>query len=181
MTTHYRGYRIASSRKPGWDYGRPSWYLVTICTRNRIHALAAVEDGALIATSVGCLAGDCWLRTGILHPNVGLDAWVVMPDHFHGLIRPTGRSSPRREGGPGMPTPAPWRSGTLGVLINQFKRAVTLEARLRGLPWPGWQSRFHDRIIRDEAALRRTRRYIAMNPAKYLAAHGAGLRSQRPE
>lgn len=180
MTTHFNGYRIASTRRQGWDYGRPIWYFVTICTKDRVRTLARIRDGALKATLAGRLAAECWQQIRILHPDVGLAEWVVMPDHFHGLIRPPGPRRGASSAGPGQPVPRPWRAGTLGVLINQFKRAVTLKARRQGLPWPGWQPRYHDRIVRDAAAFHAIRRYILMNPAKYLRTHGVPDRRGSP-
>jgi REP element-mobilizing transposase RayT len=125
-----------------------------------------------VLTEAGQIAADCWRLIQARHPAVGRDLWVVMPDHFHGLIRPA--ATPVSGAGPGRIQAIraqPWRPGILGVLINQFKRAVTLEVKRRELPWTGWQPRCYDRIIRNERALRAIRHYIAMNPARYIAAH----------
>jgi REP element-mobilizing transposase RayT len=181
MVTHFKGYRIASTRWSSWDYGRPAWYFVTICTRQRARSLACIRGGALEYTVTGRLAAECWERIRTLHPGVRLAEWVVMPDHLHGLIRPAGALTLESGAGPGQPSPPRWRAQTLGVLINQFKRAVTLEARRQGIPWLGWQPRFHDRIVRDATAFHAIRRYILMNPVRYLRAHGVCDRRGPPD
>jgi putative transposase len=41
-----------------------------------------------------------------------------------------------------------WQPNTIGSIINQYKRMVTINARIIISAF-GWQSRFHDHIIRD--------------------------------
>ncbi|HUG27113.1 MAG TPA: hypothetical protein VMK53_02360 [Gemmatimonadales bacterium] len=168
MTTHWGRYRIRSSRRRGWDYGAPAWYFVTLCVRDRQKCLARVENGGVELTAAGEVVADRWQAIGRIRPEVVLGEWVVMPEHFHALIRPNA-PPPADHAGPGMPPDLvpTWRPGTLGVIINQFKRAVTLELKCQGILWPGWQPRYHDRIVRDAEALHAIHRYIVMNPARY--------------
>lgn len=58
---------------------------------------------------------------------------------------------------------AKWNPGTLGVIINQYKRAVTICARQMDSDY-GWQTRFHDRIIRDDREFDIITEYIMNNP-----------------
>jgi hypothetical protein len=59
--------------------------------------------------------------------------------------------------------------GSLSRIIGSFKSAAAREINtLRDTPGrPVWQSRFHDRIIRDEEELTRIREYILNNPAQW--------------
>lgn len=98
---------------------------------------------------VGVVVSRCWEAIPDHCPGVRLDRWVVMPDHVHGVI---------------------WldRTGlTLGRIIGLFKAAST-----RGSFAPGsgslWQRGFHDRIIRDDPELARIRRYIDLNPVRWI-------------
>lgn len=59
-----------------------------------------------------------------------------------------------------------WKPGTLGVIMNQYKRKCTIEARTIRKNF-GWQSRFHDHIIRDAAEFRRISEYIRNNPSNW--------------
>lgn len=56
-----------------------------------------------------------------------------------------------------------WKPATLGVIINQYKRICTLHARKMD-PDFSWQSRYYDRLIRNEIIFRKVSRYIRLNP-----------------
>lgn len=56
-----------------------------------------------------------------------------------------------------------WKPATIGVIINQFKRKVTIDCR--GIcPDFAWQSRFHDHIIRNATSFENIQNYISNNP-----------------
>ena len=59
-----------------------------------------------------------------------------------------------------------WYSGTLGVIINQYKRACTINARKIHSDFT-WQSRFHDHIIRNDDSFQRISNYILNNPLNW--------------
>ncbi|MFN3309637.1 MAG: hypothetical protein ACK44E_10570, partial [Anaerolineales bacterium] len=79
-------YRIPSARLPGWDYTSAGWYFVTICVKNRVPCLAEIVNGVVRLSPIGEIVAEEWQRTAHIRPNVVLDAWVVMPDHFHAII-----------------------------------------------------------------------------------------------
>ena len=86
--TLYRGrYRIESARLAGWDYSAPGWYFVTICTRDRACVLGEVRHGVVHLSPIGRIVAEEWVRTCRIRPYVRLDAWVIMPNHLHGIIR----------------------------------------------------------------------------------------------
>jgi len=55
---------------------------------------------------------------------------------------------------------------TISSIIGSYKSIVTRHARKIN-PNFGWQSRFHDHIIRNETAYRNIRQYIIDNPQKW--------------
>jgi hypothetical protein len=59
-----------------------------------------------------------------------------------------------------------WKPGTLGVIINQYKRICTIHARKTHSEF-GWQPRFYDIIIRNDRAFHAISKYIINNPAKW--------------
>ena len=61
-------------------------------------------------------------------------------------------------------TPKP---GSLPVIIGSFKSICTKKFNKFDHEWHGWQSRFHDHIIRDNDELYRIRQYIINNPLKW--------------
>jgi hypothetical protein len=70
--------------------------------------------------------------------------------------------TPKKQGG----TNDKWYAGTLGVIINQFKRICTIESRKIHADF-AWQTRFHDHIIRNDAEYQRIENYIINNPKNW--------------
>lgn len=58
------------------------------------------------------------------------------------------------------------KSGSLPIIIRSFKSAVTKYCNENKLPF-GWQTRFHDHIIRDNDEFKRIENYIINNPANW--------------
>mgnify|MGYP006287024039 CR=1 FL=1 len=81
-------YRIDSSRLPNWDYCWQGIYFVTICTAQREHYFGEIENHRMVLTEIGKIAQTEWTRTPQIRPdmNIALDAFCVMPNHFHGII-----------------------------------------------------------------------------------------------
>jgi hypothetical protein len=67
-----------SIRIKGYDYTRPGAYFVTVVTHER----APVFGDAVFRR----VAETMWQRIPRHFPHVELDAWVVMPNHMHGII-----------------------------------------------------------------------------------------------
>jgi putative transposase len=170
VTQHRRSIRLA-----GYDYARAGAYFVTICTNNREFLLGQMADGAMLLNDLGRIAVDEWLRAATVRHNVSLDAFVIMPNHLHGIIlianEYLGTPTPRGGDPAGRPYttnrasgPAP---GSVGAIIGQFKAAATKRINaLRGTPGaPVWQRNYYEHVIRDESELNDVRQYIADNPA----------------
>lgn len=174
----YRGrYRTASARLPGWDYATPGWYFVTICTRHRQPVFGRVRNGTMHRSDLGDLAHGCWEAVPVHHPGTRLDAFVVMPDHVHGLLGlPDAPSAPHPPAAPRGARTTPMgrlspRAGTLGLVLRSYKGAVTRRARRAGADF-AWQARFYDHVVRNGRDLDRIRQYILQNPARWSARFG---------
>lgn len=180
-------YRLGSKRLQDWDYSQTGYYFITICSYNRKNIFGKIENGKMILNEVGKIVEEEWLKTEKIRSNVKLDKFVIMPNHLHGILiigdtenveTPQLRNiekveTPRR----GVSTatrklqlPAnsnhnpEWKSNSVGAIINQFKGICT--KRIRAI-YPSfkhiWQSRFHDRIIRDEEEFNCIQAYILTN------------------
>ncbi len=161
----FKGYRIRSARNPSWDYAGPGRYFVTVCTRGRVPWFGTVRDDEMYLSDIGRIVDDEWKQTGQKRGYITLDAYVIMPDHFHAIIiihdddiglRNTTTRNPCHR--------SQWQSGSLGAVIQQFKRACSHHIHEAGHPNFAWLPRFHDRIIRDNAEFERIRQYIIDNP-----------------
>ena len=160
-------------RLPDYDYSSPGAYFVTICTHDRRCILSdiAVGDGVLDVPQVQLSSSGMCVRETLLEIEkhyewLSLDAYVIMPNHIHLLLRikdhgPSRTPAPTNAGdGPsGTLTPA---NETLPMLISTFKRFTS-----RKCGAPLWQRSYHEHVIRGEDDYRRIREYIETNPAKW--------------
>lgn len=80
-TTHY-----TSRRTTGWDYTQRAVYFVTICTHNRARLFGAVRRGRMRLNDVGRIVAEEWRRSETIRAEITMDAFVVMPDHMHGIV-----------------------------------------------------------------------------------------------
>ena len=86
MTLYKNKYRIESARCPNWDYTSNGYYFVTICTHKRQCFFGNVNAGKMELSDIGFIIAQEWQKTPQIRSNVQLDEWVVMPNHFHGII-----------------------------------------------------------------------------------------------
>ncbi len=80
-TTHH-----TSRRADGWDYTQPAAYFVTICTANRRCLFGTVRRGRMYLNALGRITADEWQQSDAIRDRVHLDAFVVMPNHLHGIV-----------------------------------------------------------------------------------------------
>jgi putative transposase len=75
-----------STRLTGYDYSAPGFYFITICLENIRCVLAGWDKGNLINSDVGETAKKYWMEIPVHYPNALIDAFVIMPDHLHGIL-----------------------------------------------------------------------------------------------
>ena len=174
MADKYKNkYRISSIRLQNWDYAWNGAYFITICTQNREHFLGNIVDKYMELSPVGVLANLFWYEIRNHTKNVELGAFVIMPDHIHGVVSLTGSPVKTRHA---LSRP-PQRSigqqrfqnqgkHTISSIIGSYKSAVAKQAHCMGINF-AWQSRFYEHIIRDEKSYDRIKKYIIANPMKW--------------
>jgi REP element-mobilizing transposase RayT len=118
-------------------------------TRNRAY---------LRATEIGEITTQYWHAIPDHYPFVTLDEFVIMPNHLHGII-----SIHKEETLSWESNKFGTQSRNLGAIIRGFKSSVKKYANEQNIDF-NWQGRFHDHIIRDDAALIAVRNYIIANP-----------------
>ena len=177
-------YRIPPARAQWWDYGWDASYFITICTRMRRHFFGKVIDHQMVLSDLGKIADDCWRKITDHARNVELGPYVVMPNHVHGIVNLVGNATafkfvPLPESGsnaaidngefPKTIGQIRFRNpgkNTISTIIGGYKSAVSKDAAKEGVDF-GWQSRFHDHIIRDAEECPRIADYILNNPARW--------------
>jgi len=155
-------YRKRAARLNNWDYGSNGQYFVTICTARRKPYFGKFEESGFAPSDIGEYARQCWLSIPDHYEFVQLDAFVLMPDHLHGIL------------GFGKKIRTEWKVNEFGPqqenlasVIRGFKMAVTSYALSQSFEFK-WQSRFFDRLIRNPNELDQIRDYIRDNPRNWL-------------
>ncbi len=149
-------------RFEGYNYSQEGLYFVTICVHNR--------ELLLEVPHVSVMIEKYWTDVPNKYCHIILDDFVIMPNHFHGIIQIVGADLCV---GPELNTNAPVNE-TLPRIMKWFKSQTT-NAYLRGIRHDGWQPfngslwqrGYHDRVIRDEDELNTIRLYIQENPNKW--------------
>ena len=171
----YLGPERKQLRMEEYDYSEGGWYFVTICTSKRKIHFGEIRNNLMCLNEFGTIVCKQWLWLQKQYPYIRLDLWVVMPNHFHGIIEIThGKDNPRIVQGNGHPiahtTNTPEyqrRHNTLSQTINAFKTTSSKYIHLAKNFDFRWQRSFHDEIIEDESHLNNARRYILNNPRRW--------------
>jgi REP element-mobilizing transposase RayT len=187
-------YRIPSARATWWDYAGNGLYFITICTAGRAHCFGKIAGDEMQLSPIGEMALQCWLEIPHHFPFVKLHAFVVMPNHVHGILEIARSGLANNELAdthpvetqnfaslqqypppPSSPSPSPPPSGTnkfgpqsrnLSSIIRGYKIGVKKYATMNKIDFT-WQSRFHDHIIRNDHEYHRIHDYIIKNPGNW--------------
>jgi len=73
-----------SLRLNGYDYSNEAAYFLTLPTHNRADLFGKIKTEKLNAA--GNMIRAWWNKLPQKYKNVQLDEFIVMPDHFHGII-----------------------------------------------------------------------------------------------
>jgi putative transposase len=151
LMSNYQPYRRKPLRLSGYDYTQVGAYFVTICTRQRRHLFGVIENGIPELSSIGQWAERCWQNIPAHYGGVELDAFVIMPNHVHGMLH------------------LPGDGASLGTIVGTYKAAVSRQARrvIPSTPRQLWQTLYHEHIVRDDRALQTIRAYIVRNPLRW--------------
>ena len=141
--SHKRPATWQSRRLPTCDYGSPGQYFVTLCTRGRACLFGEIIEGIMRLSPEGHITETAWRNLPTHHPHLALDAFVIMPNHLHGILLFNAAGA------------------ALGTVIGGFKSEVS-----RLLDRALWQ-RYYDHVIRSKEGLDRIRSYIARNPSRW--------------
>lgn len=171
MTKLFRNkYKIKSIRLKGWDYSENGYYYITVCTKNRECVFGDIVNGKMKLSKIGEIVAEEWIKTGQLRKYILLDEWVVMPNHFHGIVviendNVVGNVETRR--GVSLQRFGRSISKSLPMIINHFKSAVKRWCNKNDYDHFQWQPNYYEHIIRNENELNCIREYIINNPLKW--------------
>jgi len=168
-----------SIRLKDYDYSQPGAYFVTMVTWRRACLFGEIINHEIQLSRYGEIVQKWWQEIPIHFPDVETGAFVIMPNHIHGIIligerRGTALYSQCISVSNDMaysPTQGvettPRQKPTLGQIVAYFKYQSTKEMNL--LANPGtvtkfWQRNYYEHIVRDETDLQNKTDYIEGNP-----------------
>ncbi len=154
-----------SIRLPDYDYTQAGLYFVTIVTSKRETLFGDVVDGAMRSNEYAVAVEQCWADLPHHYSHAQLDAFVVMPNHVHGIVALTGVAGEEA----GLKPAATMTAHGLPEIVRALKTFSARRInRVRGTPGVAvWQRGYYEHTIRDEAALDRIREYVATNPLRW--------------
>lgn len=162
-----------SIRLKGYDYSQAGLYFITICAQNRACLFGNIVVGAplvgaqMVLNDAGKMVETEWLKLPNRFTNIELHEFVVMPNHFHGILEITvgasvgvslvdTQNTPDTQNGrpegqpqgiapttitPDISADAPTdtvKNKTVGDMMDAFKSITTVEY-IRGVKTMGWQ------------------------------------------
>lgn len=164
-------YRRGTCRPAWWDFNGSGAYFVTIVTKNRAKCLGVLENQKVLLSETGEIVQQLWQQVPQQFPEVILGEYVVMPDHFHGILTITNpgghdKETAVMEGGGVTGRFNPMLHKGLGTIIRWFKGRATFEVRKQNKSF-AWHRNFYAHIILDQGAFVRIARYIRNNPRRH--------------
>jgi len=186
-----------SLRLPAYDFSLPGRYFVTICTHGGVCLFGNIVDAEMRMNELGKIVAEEWVHSKQIRAEIELDEWVVMPNHFHGIVvitdgrrgdRPVARPQTTTKTSPaavavGGRTPfAPTGSNVGRILRPKGPKPLSLSSFIAGFKssvtkrvnefrkTPGlvvWQRNYYEHIIRTDDDLNKVREYVSLNPLKW--------------
>src|SRR5262249_55795240 len=143
-----------SIRMQGYDYAQAGAYFITICAYERRSLFGRIDGGEMRPNALGIIVEEEWYRSAQIRRTITLHAFVLMPNHLHGIViitndvGATGRSPARPQGA---------ARGSLGSFVGSFKAAVTRRRAGTSADEPLWQRNYYEHVIRGERELEQIR------------------------
>jgi REP element-mobilizing transposase RayT len=153
-----------SIRLKNYDYASAGVYFVTICVQHRQPLFGKIVAQSMQLNEAGQMIESVWQLLPERFPHIEMDEFVVMPNHFHGILVIHNRAGL-------VPAPTTNIGPTLGDMVGAFK-SITTHQYIQGVrkkDWPPfdghlWQRNYWEHIIRNKGSLLRLREYVQSNP-----------------
>lgn len=169
-----------SIRLKGYDYTQAGAYFITICSHQRGHVFGEIVNGEMKLNKLGLVVKQQWEKLPKRFPNIELGAFVLMPNHEHGIIQIIEQqrrgiaeslqnldeesscyalTDHQQKFGKMIPNSIP-------TIVRSYKSAVAYRINLmRGVKAaPVWQRNYYEHVIRNDRELEIITKYIDYNP-----------------
>ncbi len=153
-------------------------YFVTVCVKGRACCLSDIYKGRINPSPTGEIVEHSWISMVDLVRGISIEEFVIMPNHFHGIItflhEPALRSNGKKINLSEIIRMFKARSKRLNDknLNSTPKKQPNVEERFivheKQLYTPfQWQKSFYDHVIRNEQDYARIQSYIINNPVRW--------------
>ncbi len=130
-----------SIRLKNYDYSDEGLYFITLCAAQRKKIFGKIINGELQLNKPGIIAEEEWQNTTEIRKNISLGAFIIMPNHIHGII-------------------------IIDYKSENKEKENTGEFNLSG-KGSIWQRNYYEHIIKTEKAYRNITNYIINNPRNW--------------
>jgi len=175
MKDTFEKHQRRSIRLKEYDYSNEGAYFVTIVSHNRMNIFGSIHHGRMNLNQTGKIVENTWLEIPSHYPYVQTDAYVIVPNHIHGILifESVGAthevSRIQRQGSPLHAMPQPIKRQPLDVIVGSFKSAATKHIHRVGYLTQKtiWQRNYYEHIVRDDEDYQRIVEYFEMNPSNW--------------
>jgi putative transposase len=171
-----------SIRLPAYDYSQTGAYFITLVTYQRDCLFGNIVQGKMQLSAMGQVAEEHWRLIPEHFPQLELGAYVIMPNHVHGIIIINGCSNASAFERTGTTVSCPDVScpdrarekfgkpvkGSIPTIIRSYKASVTRRIQQESNASGIWQRNYYEHIIRNDAEYNRIHVYIDSNPANWV-------------
>ncbi len=158
MYKKHKQYRLYN-----FDYSRNGYYFITMVTNDREHWFGEVVNKEMNYSPIGEYVKNNILKfyvdESLENPyqnnpyyisnkptRIGITEWSVLPNHIHLTIEIINKQEKKYTPITGL---TPLSKGSVSSFANHFKGNITTWCHDHNFNGFKWQSRFHDRVIRD--------------------------------
>jgi putative transposase len=168
MNIDKKSHRRKLVRLRHYEYSQSGAYFITMCVQNRACLFGNIIDGDMQLNDAGRMIQSLWNELPTFYSGSEIDAFVIMPNHFHGIIILNESVGAIHES-PLRMTVTERRNMAIPKMIGRFK--MTSSKRINQFrETPGatvWQRNYWERVMRNDIELDAFREYIANNPLQW--------------
>ena len=125
-----------SIRLKGYDYQQAGAYFVTIVIQGRACLFGEVMDETMQLRDAGRMVEQRWQELNAMFPTIETDAYVIMPNHVHGIII-INATIPSSSGVTTSSSGVTTTGMGLDNVVGAFKSLTTVDY-IRGVRTCGW-------------------------------------------
>lgn len=177
MTDQRYDFHRRSLRLRVYDYSQAGAYFLTVCAHAKLCLFGEIEHGLMRLNQYGKIVAEEWLRSAAVREEIECGEFVVMPNHFHGIVHivrsdfnTENQGYFHTESRAYCHTPLRSPSRNLGAMVRGFKSAVSnrINEIRHAVGVSVWQRNYYEHVIRDDADYNRIVEYILENPQRWM-------------